>query len=145
MHLTHGAVHVGKHKRAVCLLARREDGKILAVSRKQNSAQFGLPGGKVEPGETEIEALVREVKEETGLDIQVNETKSVFTRVCQGEVDYETVTYYVSSWSGELHTEEPIVIAWVDPETLVAGPFGKYNKKLFEAVGIPCNAQPAAS
>src|ERR1035437_3070592 len=56
-------------KKAVCILVYNDDGEILAVSRKNDPNDLGLPGGKVDPGETEEEAVVREMLEETGLEI----------------------------------------------------------------------------
>ena len=48
------------------------DGKVLIVRRGRPPAQniFTLPGGAVETGETLTQAVVREVKEETALDIE---------------------------------------------------------------------------
>ena len=43
---------------------------------KTHAATWGLPAGKVEPGETKKEAMVREVAEETGL--KINEAKLDF-------------------------------------------------------------------
>lgn len=47
------------------------DGRVLIVRRTRNPANgvYTLPGGVVEAGETLIEAVTREVREETGLDI----------------------------------------------------------------------------
>jgi 8-oxo-dGTP diphosphatase len=42
---------------------------ILAVSRKDDPNAFGLPGGKVEHGETEEQAARRELLEETGVEL----------------------------------------------------------------------------
>jgi 8-oxo-dGTP pyrophosphatase MutT (NUDIX family) len=44
------------------------DGRLLGV-RTRGRNRFYLPGGKPEPGETEEEALVREVREELGLEL----------------------------------------------------------------------------
>ncbi len=52
---------------------RATDGAVLLVRRANPplAGRWTLPGGKVEPGETPAEAIVREVREETGLDVSV--------------------------------------------------------------------------
>lgn len=53
------------------------DGKILLVKHRKGSKQYWvLPGGRLEYGETFQECAVREIKEETGLDVAVD--KMVF-------------------------------------------------------------------
>jgi len=48
------------------------DARVLLVRHRKNGNEYHLlPGGGVEPSETLAEALVREVREETGLDVQV--------------------------------------------------------------------------
>lgn len=55
-------------KQAAVVLLIDDNDSVLVVNRpKQN--KFGLPGGKVEPGETPIDAAVRETYEETGIDL----------------------------------------------------------------------------
>jgi 8-oxo-dGTP diphosphatase len=47
-------------------------GRVLAA-RRERPAGWELPGGKVEPGETEPAALVRELREELGVTVEVGE------------------------------------------------------------------------
>jgi 8-oxo-dGTP diphosphatase len=58
--------------RVVAALLQSEDGKVLITQRRPQAfmpLKWEFPGGKVEPGETDEQALARELKEE--LDIQV--------------------------------------------------------------------------
>ncbi len=56
-------------------IALREDRILLVASRYANHAEplWTLPGGRQEPGELACETLVREVREETGLDIRIGD------------------------------------------------------------------------
>lgn len=112
--------------RAVCLVVQREDGKVLAVSRKkdyhkpESEWRFGLPGGKVDPGEDSITALIREVKEETGYDVA--DPVYMYSSICPGRVTYVS-EFFGGKISGTEGTSEPIHIRWVDFEVLLEGPF----------------------
>jgi ADP-ribose pyrophosphatase YjhB (NUDIX family) len=65
---------MGKAARAIII----EDNKLLVMHRnKQGSQYFTLVGGRVNEGESLEQTLVRELKEETGLD--VTEARLVFT------------------------------------------------------------------
>lgn len=60
-----------KEKSCGCIIIDR--GKVLLV--QQTKGHWGFPKGHVEAGETEIETAIREVKEETNLDVEINENK----------------------------------------------------------------------
>jgi 8-oxo-dGTP diphosphatase len=62
-----------KRVRVVAAVIRR-DGRILVTRRHghaERGGQWEFPGGKVEPGESESEALVREIREELACDVSV--------------------------------------------------------------------------
>jgi 8-oxo-dGTP pyrophosphatase MutT (NUDIX family) len=48
-----------------------KDGKILQLKATYGEKDWGLPGGSLEPGETIHEALIRECREELGVEIDV--------------------------------------------------------------------------
>ncbi len=54
-------------------IVRHRDGRILVIQRGQPPAEgmWSLPGGRVEAGEGAEDAVVREIREETGLDVTV--------------------------------------------------------------------------
>lgn len=110
-----------------------QNGLILAVSRKNNPNDFGLPGGKVDPGETSDQALIREILEETGLEVVAYE--GIFEdkdRVEDGELR-PCKTYRVLAWKGELKTKEKGVVKWVRPSVIThpSTSFHEYNSRLF--------------
>lgn len=109
----------------------QKDNKILAVARRNDPNMFGLPGGKVDPGETEEEAAIRECFEETGLTLfNLKEINRKFIR------NNEAVTFSCE-YSGEPSTQEgEPECMWLDPEILMVGVFGKYNTDLFKKMGI---------
>lgn len=124
---------------AVCLLVQNSEGQILAVSRKkdfhkpESEWRFGLPGGKVDPGEDHIMALVREVREETGC--KLSKISFVFESICPGQVTYVS-KFYTANISGDLHTDEPIHIRWVPPEVLMEGPFAFSIGRLLQHLSL---------
>jgi phosphoglycolate phosphatase len=58
-------------------LIRREDGKVLLCDSHKWPGLYTVPGGHVELGESCEEALVREIREEVGLDIKVVDLVSI--------------------------------------------------------------------
>lgn len=119
---------------AVCALITNDDGQILAVSRKNDPNAFGLPGGKLDPGETLPQAIIRELKEETGLTF--SDVIPIFMAMCGPGKDgrsFYTVTF-TGTVSGSISTNEAGVVSWVSRKTLLDGPFADYNRKLFASL-----------
>ena len=104
--------------------------KVLTVSRKDNPNDRGLPGGKCEDGETFEECVVREVKEETGLDVFA--AQFLFSR---SEKEFRGRTYLCLPRIGssmEIETKEAGVVKWGDWQELFDGSFGGYNRELYD-------------
>jgi 8-oxo-dGTP pyrophosphatase MutT (NUDIX family) len=113
--------------RGACCFVQREDGKILAVSRKYDKTQMGLPGGKVEKGENFEDAAKRELFEETG--IIATALRPIYEEI--DDAEYHVITY-VCDVEDDLiiKTSEEGRVAWVTWEQLLSGPFGVYNQGL---------------
>ncbi len=63
---------------AASAIVRNAEGKIL-LERRSDNGRWGLPSGVMEIGERIGETIVREVKEETGLDIRVDYLVGIYT------------------------------------------------------------------
>ncbi|HXZ46826.1 MAG TPA: NUDIX hydrolase [Pseudolabrys sp.] len=82
------------------------NGKVLVVRRARQHALnfYTLPGGAVEPGETLFNAVVREVREETSLDIEpvaLAGHREVIVRDDQGRVErHFVILSFAARWRG---------------------------------------------
>lgn len=134
VYLPHAAGFTQKATEAVCALVIRGD-KILAVGRRHDHSQFGLPGGKLDPEDSLEEAVLRELVEETGIEAKEEDIYSVFGAYCEGEdKNIWTTTFFVANFTGEPEQGDAGPVEWVTKDVLLAGPFGDYNKKLFQAL-----------
>jgi ADP-ribose pyrophosphatase YjhB (NUDIX family) len=68
----------------VALVFLRNGDEILLVRQAYGERYWSLPGGKMEPGESVEEAAVREVREETGLEIQVTRVVGLYSKPAEG-------------------------------------------------------------
>jgi len=106
------------------------NGKVLVVRRARLPASgvFSLPGGVVEAGETLTEAVVREVREETGLEIEpvaLAGYREAITRDAGGRVERHFVILpFAARWiAGEPTLNEELSEArWVDPAEVATLP-----------------------
>ena len=63
---------------SVTAIVRNDAGELLLVHKTDNNL-WALPGGGVDPGDSVTMAVVREVKEETGIDVEVDDLVGVCT------------------------------------------------------------------
>jgi len=102
------------------------DGRVLLVKRGREplAGEWSLPGGAVELGETLEASVVRELQEETGLDVEVGPVIEVFDRITHdagGRVEYHYVLVDYLCWptGGELQPASDVDDAiFVAPEDL---------------------------
>lgn len=105
------------------------EGRVLLARRAKPPRQgrWTIPGGTVELGETLHEALVREMAEETGLEVEPLEVLTVFDRIQRegAEVTFHhvIVDYLCRRVSGEARAaSDALDVAWVVPDEV-----GRYD------------------
>jgi 8-oxo-dGTP pyrophosphatase MutT (NUDIX family) len=115
---------------AVSIVLINDEGKILGVSRKHDHTDFGIAGGKVDPEDNFdlVAAAIRETKEETGLDIY--DLEVVYASHWGNRMQWT----FLAKWTGEIHTDEPHVVKWIDAKTLMQGSFREYNLEVLASL-----------
>ena len=118
---------------AACALVDA-DGRVLLARRPEGKRMAGLwefPGGKLEPGETPEAALIRELREELGIDV---------ARACLAAFAFASHAYpkfhllmplfLCRRWKGAPTAREGQTLAWVRPEKLSTYPMPAADKPL---------------
>lgn len=123
------------------------DGKILLAQRPPHTDQPGLwefAGGKVEAGETQPEALIRELREELGIEAQ----PGTYVASHQREVSGRRIhlhAWHVPSFSGELTAHDHSQLVWCSPQEAFDYPLAPADVPLLEAFMALLAARPADS
>lgn len=96
-----------------CLCLIYKDDKVLLQNRiKKDWRGYTLPGGHIEPGESFVDAVVREMKEETGLTIKNPQLCGMKQFPIEGG-RYLVVLYKTDEFEGELVSSDEGQMEWI--------------------------------
>ena len=98
---------------------RDEAGRILLIKRGHEPGKglWSVPGGRIEPGETDEQAVVREVREETGLEVECGPLLGAIERPGLAGTILQIRDYHAVVTGGELAAGDDAADArWVTPE-----------------------------
>ena len=118
---------------------QQEEGCVFLVQRPLDKEMGGLweiPGGKIEAGETPEETIVRELKEELGIDICAKDlTPLTFVSHIYEKFHLVMLVFLCKKWSGtiELH-ENQERFEWVNPSDLGDYLMPEADKPLIEVL-----------
>ncbi|MFM2478050.1 8-oxo-dGTP diphosphatase MutT [Celerinatantimonas sp. MCCC 1A17872] len=110
--------------------------EILIAKRSAKQHQGGLwefPGGKVESGEGEVEALARELNEELGIEINpeaCQKRQQIHHQYPDKAVNLNI--YWVNDFSGTEQGKEGQPLKWVAKEQLADYPFPEANQPILD-------------
>jgi len=110
------------------------DGRVLLARRPEGKTMAGLwefPGGKLVPGETPENALIRELKEELDIDV----TESCLAPFCFASHRYDDFhllmpLYVCRVWDGIVRAREGQTLTWVRPPAMTGYPMPPADKPL---------------
>ncbi len=106
---------------AACALVDT-DGRVLVAQRPEGKTMAGLwefPGGKVDDGERPEAALIRELREELGIDVSAA-CLAPLTFASHGYDDFHLLMplYVCRRWKGEVRPQENQALRWVWPKRM---------------------------
>ena len=108
-----------------------DEGRVL-LGHRRDIDWWNLPGGGMEAGETVDEALRREVREETGLEVEVEQLVGVYSKPQKREV---VLTFRCRITGGTLHpTEEIRESHYFAPDALPENILPKHRQRVEDAM-----------
>ena len=122
-----------KEKSCGCIII--EENKVLLI--KQTRGNWGFPKGHVEDNETERETAIREVKEETNIDVKIQGNNAYREEYITDKGKLKEVVYFIAKKiGGEIKPQEQEVskIEWVDINEAKDRITYTNTKELFEKI-----------
>lgn len=116
-------------------LIMRQEGKILGIFRTNTGYMDGfwtLPSGHVEKEELPLRGMIRETKEEVGIDVEADKLKfaHLMTRPAENETGERVDIFFeTNEWKGPIGNPEPDKhgkVEWVDFDSVKWIPTQKY-------------------
>lgn len=111
--------------RCVGAIIHDAEGRLLLIQRGHPPGEglWSIPGGRVEPGESDADAVVREVAEETGLRVVPGPLAGSVDRTGPGGAVYDIRDYRATVDGGVLHAgDDARAVRWVDAGELATLP-----------------------
>jgi len=115
-------------------------GRILLQQRAPGRAMAGLwefPGGKVEPGELPEAALVRELREELGIDVEdASLAPACFASAAVGERHMILLLYLCRQWRGTPRPLDASALKWLRPAEMIAAEMPPADRPLIDLLSF---------
>ena len=109
-----------KQEKSCGCIVINEKNEILLV--RHNKGHWGFPKGHIEKGETEVETAIREVKEETNIDVKVNEKFRYSENYITDNNSMKEVVYFLATNKNnqkEAQQEEVSEVKWFNYEDAI--------------------------
>lgn len=102
-------------------LIKNEKGEFLIAQRKpmlNNGGKWEFPGGKLQLGEVPEDCLTREIKEELGIEIIVEDPFQIVNQP-YSERSILLISYFCEYVSGDINLKDHDQVEWVKPDLLI--------------------------
>ena len=129
-------------KFSACVVAFDQNGDVLTVTRR-NTDLLCLPGGKVDPGEDYLQAVVRETTEETGYALDKSKFFPVYSEIIMGKDGkhfhclayvYTDIIVREAAMPKKWVIEQGIEVKFASKEALLNGAFNEFNKSVIKNI-----------
>ena len=120
-------------------------GRLLLIKRRHapGAGLWSLPGGRIEPGETDAEALVREIREETGFTVEAGHLVGTVRRPARGGAVFDIRDYTATVTGGMLRPGDDAADArWVDAIELESLPITDGLTETLTSWGVLSRKRP---
>ena len=123
----------------VAAVIQRPDGEFLLAQRPPGKVYAGyweFPGGKVEPGEPAAAALVRELREELGIDVQ-QAYPWIMREYVYPHAHVRLNFFRVTRWTSEPASREAQALSWQKLPDISVAPMLPANGPMLRALALP--------